>query len=135
MKMKLSLMLLVLAGTLIGLAFTQEDNDFADFEFEGDEEVVVKEQKSSDNFEADIDDGVQIEDEFDHFSDNDEFEGFGGAESDGNTQEAPDMKKTGEPKLTMAKVPMHFVNNWQSYWVELLFIAGLLVYFVNYAMG
>lgn len=129
--MKLSLILLVLAGTLIGLSLAQEDNDFADFEFDGDEEMEVKEPKS-DNFEVDNDDGVQIEDEFDHFSDNDEFEGFGGVESD--TQE-PDIKKTTEPKLTIAKVPMHFVNNWNSYWVELLFIAGLLIYFVNYAMG
>lgn len=136
--MKLSFVLLVLGGTLLGLSLAQEDNDFADFEFEGDEEVEVKEQKTNEKFKAqtfDSDDGVQIEDEFDHFSDNDEFEGFGGAEADANTQESPDIKKTGEPKLTMAKVPMHFVNNWQSYWVELLFIAGLLVYFVNYAMG
>lgn len=130
--MKLSLLLLVLAGTLIGLALAEEDNDFADFEFEGDEEIDVKDQKIE-KFVEDNDDGV-VEDEFD-FSDNDEFEGFAGAETDGNTQESPDKKKNVEPKLTMAKVPMHFYNNWNSYWVELLFIAGLLVYFVNYAMG
>lgn len=146
--MKLSLVLL-LALCLIGAALSFEDNEFADFEFDGDDDDnevetapkiesnknKAKESKGNENFMEvdDSDDGV-VEDEFDHFSDNDEFEGFGGSDAADN-RDLPDIKKTDklEP-LTMAKVPLHGLQ-WDSYWIEMLFIAGLLVYFVNYAMG
>lgn len=117
-----------------------EDNEFADFEFDDEEEVVSKvkkpqeqvhqhqSEKTTDNFadEDDSDDGI-VENEFD----NDEFENFGGTEGETGDFE----KKAGEPKLTIVnKVPLHF-RKWHSYWVELLFISGLVVYFINYTIG
>lgn len=121
-----------------------EDNEFADFEFD-DEEVVSQvkkpqqeqaqqnqqqppEKPTTDSFneDDDSDDGI-VENEFD----NDEFENFGG--TDGDAEEYP--KKAGEPKLTIVnKVPLHF-RKWHSYWVELLFVSGLVVYFINYTIG
>lgn len=141
--MKLSLVLLV-ALFCAGVSIAFEDNEFADFEeFDSDDDVAVKENPSQkveatkeeskgiENYNEleDTDDGI-VEDEFDSF-DKDEFEGFGGG-SDNN--ESPDLKKAGEPKLTMANVPLHF-RKWDSYWIEILFLLGLVIYFVNYAMG
>lgn len=134
MKMTL-LPLLGLTLLVTGLALTEEDNDFADFEYDvesdqGDNiaqkvEPKIPQKKQDEQFmEVDLDDGL-VEDEFDQ----DEFEGFGG--SDSENQEPLDKK---EPKLTMAKVPIHF-RNWDSFYIEMLFLAGLVVYFVNYALG
>lgn len=95
-----------------------EDNDFAEFddfdsddEFESVSEHSVKNEKQSnigganeknDNFqdvyeENDDDDGVvEEESEFEHFRDDEEFEGFSK-----NEQATP--VETGEPKLTMVR--------------------------------
>lgn len=96
------------------------DNDFADFEdFDSDDDFItvsvandnldtVKNIKTTEDmasnndnvFQSDDDDSVDSE--FDHFTDEEEFEGF-------NTPLEPILdKKTGEPKLTVAKVPLHF---------------------------
>lgn len=114
-----------------------DDNEFADFEFDDEEVVVKKPQEQTQQqqaekpsvdviFDDDSDDGI-VENEFD----NDEFENFGGSD-DG---EEPLPKKAGEPKLTIVnKVPLHF-RKWHSYWIELLFVSGLIVYFINYTIG
>lgn len=120
-------------------SFDEEDNDFADFETDFEEDIPAPEENAqppvkpkqddkefSDNDDAD--DGL-VEDEFDHFTDNDEFEGFGATEG------ASEKPQPGEPKLTIAKVPMHLRGRLDSYWVEMLFITGLVVYFINYAIG
>lgn len=131
----MKLYLLLLLGLLVVIArasLAQDDNDFDDFDMY--EETVPETQKSTtkddsnQNFiDNDADDGiVENEDEFDHFSDKDEFEGFGGADSSDNIQESADQKKSGEPTLIMTKVPINF-RNWDSYWVEILFVAGEVV--------
>lgn len=57
-----------------------------------------------DNDEADDDGVVEEEDnEFEHFKDEEEFEGFAKGE-----QPPPVDQKTGDIKLTMAQVPLHF---------------------------
>lgn len=132
-RMKLTFIFLVCL--LIAGIKANDDNDFDDFDMYEEVPAQKPAEETTKNFvENDVDDDGLVEDEFD-FSDKDEFENFGGSDSQDSNQEAPDMKKTGEPKLTIAKIPMHFRNNWDSYWVELLFIAGLVVYFINYAMG
>lgn len=113
------------------------DNEFAEFEeFEPDEDVVVdrvenipakpveKEFVAEDDDEAVVDND---ESEFEHFQDVEEFEGF---------EEAKDEKpSTSEPKITITNLPIHFRANWESYWLEILMIAGLVVYFTNFIMG
>jgi Protein of unknown function (DUF1682) len=117
-------------------SFEEEDNDFADFEefedFAPPEKTEEKPQPPKPKQEDkpfvdqdDAEDGI-VEDEFDHFTDNDEFEGFG---------TASEKPQQGEPKLTMAKIPIHLRGRLDSYWVEILFITGLVVYFINYAIG
>lgn len=71
-----------------------------------------------------------------------EFEGFDEEEFEGFVSEADEMKvdikkNSAEPKITVAKVPLHyhFRAHWDSYWMELLALAGLFVYFFNYFVG
>lgn len=126
-----------------------EDNDFAEFEdFDGEDtefvQVQVDEKKSQQNDHVEQkpvpkvddfeDDGV-VEDEdseFEHFKDEEEFEGF----DQSDMKDIPDPKgpKT-EPKLTVAKLPLHFRTHWDSFWMEMLLIAGLTTYFANFFMG
>lgn len=68
---------------------------------------------------------IETDSEFEHFQDADEFEGF----------EEKEEKPIAEPKITIAKVPINLMFNWESYYLEILMIAGLLVYFANYLLG
>lgn len=113
-----------------------DENDFAEFEdFDADDDFVqvttqkqdsesakraegkqggqrVANERNDDfaeiyeNDDADDADGIVEEEdsEFEHFTDEEEFEGFNKAET---TPPSVDQT-TGEPKLTMAKVPLHF---------------------------
>lgn len=136
-----------------------EDDDFAEFEeFDADdefEEVPVKAanqegrkpSQSAGSFKDDdfpeLDDSnddedgiVEDDNEFEHFQDEEEFEGFAGNSDQANSGPNPaENLNNGEPKLTMAKVPLHFRTHWDSYWLEMLMIAGLMAYFSNYIVG
>lgn len=68
---------------------------------------------------------IETDSEFEHFQDADEFEGF----------EEKEDKPIAEPKITIAKVPINLMLNWESYYLEILMVAGLVVYFVNYLLG
>lgn len=100
------------------------DSDFAEFEdFDADDDfgkvatdrpnqkannadsIVGTSNEAFPGEDADDDGVVEDEDsEFDHFTDEEEFEGFN---KDPSTPPSFDQK-TGEPKLTVAKVPLHF---------------------------
>lgn len=115
-----------------------DDNDFAEFEdFDADDDFVqaTTPKQSSDspkrtdqakqnadraaddsngnddfaeayeNDDGDDGDGIVEEEdsEFDHFNDEEEFEGFKAEPAPPNVDQT-----TGEPKLTMANVPLHF---------------------------
>lgn len=120
------------------LASNYEDNEFAEFEdFEIDEEITpqskelkddAEEQDINDEYIADDENEIIIEDEteYEHFQDTEEFEGF---------SESKDEKIEMEPKITITKVPIHFRANWDSYWLEILMVVGLIVYFINFATG
>lgn len=140
---KMKLWFVVLHIILVGCsvwASNYEDNEFAEFEdFDTDEEIVAQpkdykessheKQESNNQFVPDDDiDDIIIEDdtEFEHFQDTEEFEGFA---------ESKDEKLDAEPKITITKVPIHFRANWDSYWLEILMVAGLVVYFINFATG
>ncbi|XP_031619330.1 coiled-coil domain-containing protein 47 [Contarinia nasturtii] len=133
----------LLAGSL-NCDKEEDDNDFSEFEdFDTDDDFVKVSSDRSElkgpggsvpSFQSEDaeDDGV-VEDEdseFDHFTDEEEFEGF-----NKDTSAPPAFEKTGEPKLTVANVPLHFSAHWKSYWMEMIMIAGLLAYFGNYFVG
>uniref|UniRef100_A0A182PVQ9 PAT complex subunit CCDC47 n=1 Tax=Anopheles epiroticus TaxID=199890 RepID=A0A182PVQ9_9DIPT len=90
-----------------------------------------------DDDQADDDGIVEDEDsEFEHFQDEEEFEGFASTigDQDEGRQGEP-VGKHGEPKLTIPKVPIHFRTHWDSYWMEMMMLAGLMAYFANYLVG
>lgn len=125
-----------------------EDNEFAEFEdFETEEETAgfrekeddstlkSREEPPSDGKERtvviDDEDEATIEtedNEFEHV-DEEEFEGFDGE------RPKSDPKSTEGPKITFAKLPAHLRSNWESYYLELLILAGLMAYFINFFMG
>lgn len=101
-----------------------DDSDFAEFEdFDADDDFVqvttqkqdsesAKQAESKDIYDnddaddTDDTDGIVEEEdsEFEHFADEEEFEGFNKVDA---TPPSVDQT-TGEPKLTMAQVPLHF---------------------------
>lgn len=111
------------------------DNEFAEFEdFEVEDDIPlndIPEKSKDESKETTIvldDQDIIIDDddsEFEHFQDNEEFEGF----------EIKDEKPVAEPKITIAKIPINFRQNWDSYYLEILMILGLVVYFINFATG
>jgi len=137
-----------------------DNNDFAefeDFEVEGDfaeddgrdssekinqdavgdqenqqQQQQQQQQQASKADDDEEEDGiVEDDDDFEHFQDEEMFEGF---EKSDVRDSMPDPKGT-EPKLTVAKIPMHFRTHWDSYWMEMLMLAGLMAYFANFFHG
>ncbi|KAK6166011.1 hypothetical protein SNE40_022804 [Patella caerulea] len=127
-----------------------DDNEFAEFEeFDDEEETTTvkshqepKERKvdtktedvvSKDEIEEEDDDGVveSEDDEFEHLQDEEEFEGFD--KERGSSPKSKGSEKL--PDLEIAKVPLHLRTNWDSFYVEMLMIAGLGVYFLNFLAG
>ncbi|RWS19547.1 Coiled-coil domain-containing protein 47-like protein, partial [Leptotrombidium deliense] len=126
-----------------------EDNEFAEFEeFDEEEDVSSKKTKTGSSNqlreetsipqqnevtrEEETDAVVEDEeeyDEFDNLKDSEEFELDG--ESEVPIKKGP--AKTGDLKIT--KVPLHLRSGWESYYLEFLMIAGLVVYFLNFITG
>lgn len=116
-----------------------EDNEFAEFEdFEEEKpslhvervsESIQKEDQDFEEDEVDVSDVADGDSEFDHFQDEEEFEGLDLA--GGNAGPKPDEPST----LTITKVPLHLRDRWDSFYLEILMIIGLLVYFINYIVG
>ncbi|GLV41681.1 uncharacterized protein CBL_13380 [Carabus blaptoides fortunei] len=149
MKLWLVLVHIVLVGSSVWASLQYEglaDNEFAEFEeFDAEDEDVSEifrgkpekepEPINADVFQADdeAEDDIMVEDddnEFEHFQDEEEFEGFSEEKIDPKNDQAPR-----EPKITITKVPLHFRANWDSYWLEILMVAGLVVYFLNFFTG
>ncbi|XP_072383608.1 PAT complex subunit CCDC47 [Diabrotica undecimpunctata] len=114
----------------------QTDNEFAEFEdFEVEDDQVISEEVQSESQgppeqvpENEDDPDMVVDDddsEFEHFQDGEEFEGY----------ELKEENVESEPKITIAKVPLNFRQNWDSYYLEILMMAGLVVYFINFATG
>jgi hypothetical protein len=121
-----------------------EDNEFAEFEsdFDVDEptaaaadqkKVVVEVDDEPDDAPSqEVEDEevtVETEDnEFEHV-DEDEYEGYNKESS------KPDIKLNDGPKITFAQLPAHLRSNWESYFLELIILAGLVLYFANFFIG
>lgn len=136
--------LILISGNLAENYQDFTDNEFAEFEdFEVEEDQVANEEGLKSSTEApeppldekfslsedDDDQDITVDDEtdseFSHFQDVEEFEGF----------DEKEEKPASEPKITIAKVPVNFRQNWDSYYLEILMMFGLIVYFINFATG
>lgn len=147
MKLWLVVLHIILVGTNLWVTahFHEEpleDNEFAEFEdFEEDksagEPVPIGDDAPSEFQDIEQDsnygeDDISVEDvdnEFDHFQDEEEFEGLDVAGG------SSDVKAEEPSTLTITKVPLHLRARWDSFYLEILMIVGLLVYFINYIAG
>lgn len=144
MKLWLVVLHIILVGTNFWVTAhfhedLPEDNEFAEFEDfeeekkdsplseqEDDEFIKTDEDQNFDDEDVLVEDG---ETEFDHFQDEEEFEGLDVAGGSAGS-------KSDEPStLTITKVPLHLRARWDSFYLEILMIAGLVVYFINYIAG
>lgn len=79
------------------------------------------------------------DDEFAHFEDDEEFENFL-RDEDGHAPKEPKIKKAPPPPppktINIANVPAHLNHNrWENYVFEILMVAGIIVYFLNFFTG
>ncbi|CAG07227.1 unnamed protein product, partial [Tetraodon nigroviridis] len=124
-----------------------DDNDFAEFEDVVDypppePETAPPARVSSSQPEEDEDEDeatVEPEDGHDGFEDaeteeqdlyskydQEEFEGIGDMEKTSHSTKDP---------LIIHTVPAHLQNSWESYYMEILMVTGLLAYIMNYIIG
>ncbi|XP_063315481.1 PAT complex subunit CCDC47 [Pelobates fuscus] len=130
-----------------------DDNDFAEFEDVGDEaptarpphhhtpeqqQHAVEEEEEEDDEEATVE--LEGQEEFEDDTegqegdadnepyDDEEFEGYD------DKMEPGSPNKMKEP-ITIVDVPAHLQNSWESYYMEILMVTGLLAYIMNYIIG
>ncbi|XP_008047914.1 coiled-coil domain-containing protein 47 isoform X3 [Carlito syrichta] len=121
-----------------------DDNDFAEFEdvmedsvaeppqramtTEDDEDEAVVELEGPDaNQERDFEGAdTQEGDTESEPYDDEEFEGY---------EDKPDTSSKTKDPITIVDVPAHLQNSWESYYLEILMVTGLLAYIMNYIIG
>lgn len=121
-----------------------DDNDFAEFEDVGEDPAVDEEKEpppraapSSTPIEDDEDEAtVENEDGQDEFEDGDAqeqdmYSKYDNEEFEGYEKSNPSFKDT----LIYREVPAHLQNSWESYYMEILMVTGLLAYIMNYIIG
>ncbi|XP_013200867.2 PAT complex subunit CCDC47 [Amyelois transitella] len=143
MRFQLFTLVLLLCSALVTQAYedsTLEDDDFAEFEQFDDEVTVndfsddVKEvpaQKPKEQFEMadDAADDILVEEEdneFEHFQDPEEFEGF---------PDSTPPRSSEQPKITISKVPIIVRPRWDAYWLEGILCCLLAAYALAYVVG
>jgi len=132
-----------------------EDNDFAEFDFEDetDESLKVTDDEEDDfdpmeteDDEAEVEVESEGEDEFSHFEDDEEFEGFKPEDVTDDPDEfynepkaAKQQEKPTPPPLKqpikIVNIPAHLRTNWENYYMEITMIIGIVVYFLNFFTG
>lgn len=97
-----------------------KNHDFVELNEDAEEDGIVEDEIEGDEYEEDDDD--------------EEFEGFGREE---NNKEGAKAATKGGPEIEIkqADIPSKFTATWDSYWMEMLMIAGLTAYFANYIVG
>ncbi|XP_032241135.1 PAT complex subunit CCDC47 isoform X2 [Nematostella vectensis] len=135
-----------------GVTSNENSNDFAEFEQEGEEEEEdvsdaepqqesnspqtgqppnnkEPQEEEKDEEETSIESEEPEPEEYDHFTDEEEFEGY-------HKGEKPVKGKPGpQPDLKIEKVPLHLRANWEGFYVEILTLAGLAAYALNFFAG
>merc|ERR1719397_1435097 len=131
-----------------------EENDFAEFDFddETDESAKAVVEEDEDDFEetisdtedAVVEDDVDMDDEFSHFNDDEEFEGFNRNDDHEDPDEFYNEPKTKQERTTVStakqpikivNIPAHLRTNWENFYVEIIMITGIVVYFINFFTG
>ncbi|XP_018430211.1 PREDICTED: coiled-coil domain-containing protein 47 isoform X2 [Nanorana parkeri] len=104
-----------------GRALEEEEEE----EEEDDEEATV-EVEGQEEFELDAE-GQESDTDTEPYDD-EEFEGYE------DKIDAGSPSKNKDP-ITIVDVPAHLQNSWESYYMEILMVTGLLAYIMNYIIG
>ncbi|KAJ8245913.1 hypothetical protein GJAV_G00261640 [Gymnothorax javanicus] len=120
-----------------------DDNDFAEFEDTSEDPATEAETAPpprSPPAVTDLDDEdeatVELEDGQDDFEDSetqdeDMYNKYDAEEFEGFEKSSPPFK---DP-INILTVPPHLQNSWESYYMEILMVTGLLAYIMNYIIG
>ncbi|KAL5235654.1 hypothetical protein ACI65C_003064 [Semiaphis heraclei] len=106
----------------------EEVDEFEEFEElpRTEPDLKLKDDSSPILEKAETEVTVEDDDEFEHFNDEEEFEGF-------DTERLHVDDK--DPKITIASVPVPFHTKWSNYIMETLLIIGIVAYFANFFYG
>ncbi|CAL8288174.1 unnamed protein product [Boreogadus saida] len=91
-------------------------------EEEDEDEATVELEEEQDGFEESDNNDQDMYSKYDQ----EEFEGIGDMDKPGHSMKDP---------LIIHKVPAHLQNSWESYYMEILMVTGLLAYIMNYIIG
>uniref|UniRef100_A0A4W3IB80 PAT complex subunit CCDC47 n=1 Tax=Callorhinchus milii TaxID=7868 RepID=A0A4W3IB80_CALMI len=121
-----------------------DDNDFAEFEdvnedvpqetpqkittVQDDEEEATVEVEDQDENQEDFEDpdAPADGDAENELFDDEEFEGY---------EEVDRPSSRSKDPIKIVNVPHHLQNSWESYYMEILMVTGLLAYIMNYIIG
>ncbi|KAF7239680.1 Coiled-coil domain-containing protein 47, partial [Varanus komodoensis] len=120
-----------------------DDNDFAEFEdviedpvTESPQRMVIPEDEEE---EATVelegqDESLDFEDADAQESDT-ESEPYDDEEFEGYEEKSDASPGKNKDPITIVDVPAHLQNSWESYYMEILMVTGLLAYIMNYIIG
>lgn len=130
------------------------DNDFAEFEDEDEEDAVVKSRTigqgevpigrdgspshsppvASKGNRVSLDEEEEEESREVHVEDDteEEDEDEGSSRQDKHPEE---KQQQSPPQLRITNIPAHLLNNWDSYYAEIIFASLIVIYFINFIVG
>ncbi|KAK2499174.1 hypothetical protein MC885_015738, partial [Smutsia gigantea] len=122
-----------------------DDNDFAEFEDVTEDSVTEAPQQvittEDDEDETTVDLEGQDETQEGDFEDADNQEGdtesepYDDEEFEGFEDKLDTSSSKNKDPITIVDVPAHLQNSWESYYLEILMVTGLLAYIMNYIIG
>lgn len=116
----------------------QQENEEDEDNFEDKGTTTERENLDQTSTDDVVEDDEGESDEFDPFSDEEEFEGYSRSSASagaGNGGEKNSKKKMSADGLKITKVPAHLRAGWQSFYFELLTLVGIIVYATNFFAG
>uniref|UniRef100_A0A0K0EFU2 PAT complex subunit CCDC47 n=1 Tax=Strongyloides stercoralis TaxID=6248 RepID=A0A0K0EFU2_STRER len=133
----LVLLLSLCKSTLSDIYDNLEDNEFAEFEENFDEKSTIEDSTPSPSIKKEkelVNDF--LEDDFTHIDDTNNFEVNDEDKLEDLDKVNSDEKTVPPPKpLKFADVPTHLKSNWKTYQIEILMMALLFVYSINFIIG
>ncbi|XP_006884672.1 PREDICTED: coiled-coil domain-containing protein 47-like [Elephantulus edwardii] len=122
-----------------------DDNDFAEFEDVMEDSATQSPQRvittEDDEEETTVELEGQDENQEEDFEDTDTQEGdtekepYDDEECEGYEDKPDTTSSKNKDPITIVDVPAHLQNSWESYYLEILMVTGLLAYIMNYIIG
>uniref|UniRef100_UPI00398F76B8 PAT complex subunit CCDC47 n=1 Tax=Pristiophorus japonicus TaxID=55135 RepID=UPI00398F76B8 len=121
-----------------------DDNDFAEFE-DANEDVPQEAPQKVTTVQDDEEEAtVEVEDQDENQEDFEDPDGAGEGDAEGEPfddeefegyEEADRPSSRSKDPIKIVNVPHHLQNSWESYYMEILMVTGLLAYIMNYIIG